>query len=71
MNWINVNEKLPEIGFKNEVLIHCKREYEKEPEVITGWLENFGWCSIYMREDEMLDVFYQMPLPELPCGGRV
>ena len=66
--WISVDdwERLPESGHDNEVDIYCKREYDEDPTVITGWLESYGWCSRYAREDENITVFKWRPRPLPP-----
>lgn len=65
-DWIPVSEKLPNIGYKNQVLVYCKREYENEMEIIQAWREDYGFCSLFMREDEDLHVTHWMYLPKPP-----
>lgn len=67
IGWVAASERLPEIGYKNQVLIYGQREYEVKKEVLQGWRDQYGFCSLSMREDEMLEVSHWMPLPEPPC----
>ena len=55
-----------------DVLVVAKREYEDQSdykgEVITAWYdyEYKYWCSLYMREDEGLHVYYWRLMPSHP-----
>lgn len=65
-NWINVKDKLPEIGEKALILINSSEiemayrtnEGNKELGIVWFYPENNGWTE--------KEVTYWMPLPELP-----
>lgn len=69
--WINVDKGLPQVGHKNQVLIYCpQREFDFDPKVITGWMENsYGnnvWCSMHGHSEEFLNPSHWKPLPHPP-----
>ena len=71
MNWISVNEKLPEIeGLWNtsvEVLVSGYSKKTDDVVVSIGWIdENGDWCLVMENEGNDVEVSHWMNMPTPP-----
>lgn len=69
MEWINVNNKTPDLNVN--VLFVNINEYTGITEVRSGSMNKYGWSSCDAYEDEIFNVTHWMPLPEFPNEQNV
>jgi len=65
--WRQAEIELPKPGYRNQVLIYGKLEYNDNYGILMGWFNpGLGWCSLFCGDEESLHVTHWKPLPKPP-----